>query len=400
GREASADTAMLAVLRAVVGQRGGWLAALNPHWHYLSQGVPDEQADEQTWWQDGNQEQRLQWLQLQRRRQPEQARAQLQAGLARMGARERSALVSTLAVNLGADDEALLQSLLRDRSKEVRQVALGLLCALPDSQLVQRAQQRMAALLYQERALLRQHWHIRAPEHCPADWQQDGIEALRPAAEGLGEKAWWLCQLAAQLPLRWWQLQLDMSPQQLIEWAQAGDWQQALLRAWYQAAVREQDADWAAAWLRLPERIGSVWWPDRTPLAALLPLAEQGEYWLDQLAAGSASRTTGEALARLNQHYLRPAGATSLAGSTELVSEAFVRRLFLLLREAVSEPMNKWDYRLRTAVLDTLVLVPHSLLPLALQGWPDDDPQSAYFQDTFIRMQQIARLRLNLAQLC
>ena len=135
-----------------------------------------------------------------------------------------------------------------------------------------------------------QLWCVVPPEVADPDWKHHGIELERPKHESLGERAWWLYQLARQVPLAWWQQHTGMTPEALLHWARQGDWHAALVRAWWDVLRPAPDAAWCHALLQH--------WPGKalpdSPAAvlALLPAAQREPYWtqtLWQVDAGKVS---------------------------------------------------------------------------------------------------------------
>ena len=125
--------ALQSSLKALAGESGRWLAGLNTEWAYLL----EDPALDQTLWDNGSREQRLDFFIRLRTGDADKARELLTAQLADMDARERTGLVDALHTGLNSNDEPLLETLLRDRSKEVRSSAAGLLGTLPGSRYVQ-----------------------------------------------------------------------------------------------------------------------------------------------------------------------------------------------------------------------------------------------------------------------
>jgi hypothetical protein len=276
--------ALRALLLPVLGECGLWLAAQREDWRYAA-GVSAESANDDAAWNDGSVEQRRAFLARERTRDPQAARERLARSLAELPARERADLVGVLAEQLSLDDEAFLDSLRADRSREVRQAALDLLLRLPQAAHPLRAVARIEPLLKHERVLLRKRWLIDAPAAAGADWKADNLDAARPKNESLGERAWWLYQLVRQVPLGWWTEHTGMSAAELREWAGGTDWAEALLRGWRDVILASHDTDWCEAWLDH--------WPkaalrdERSAFLALLPLAARERHWERQLRDGS-----------------------------------------------------------------------------------------------------------------
>ena len=281
------DTAQRAsVLRpavlAVLGERGRWLARHHRTWRYAA-GSTDNTPPE-TRWQEGTLAQRLQLLQGERQSQPSAARERLQASLPDLPAKERAELLAVLQTGLSAEDEALLASLVsQDRSREVRQIARGLLVQLPGSAISQRAGTRLVPHLVLD---ARQRWVITPPEAADPSWKDEGIEAERPTHDKLGERAWWLYQLARQVPLSWWQQHTGMAPDALIQWISKNDWAEAVVRAWWEVLRAAPQSAASMAWCKALLDHWPKAMPD-TPAAvlALLPAAEREPYWQRSLQA-------------------------------------------------------------------------------------------------------------------
>ena len=262
-------------LTPVLGERGRWLAALNPQWAYAS-GV-QETANAEQIWQEGSIDQRVALLRDERAHDASQARTRLEGSLKELSAKERAPMVMALEISLSIQDEPLLEKLLTDRSKEVRESAARLLSRLPQSAHSQRITAWLQAMLSQGS---KGEWQIEPPEEGHKDWERDGI-ALQPPAYIKGVKAWWLQQMVELAPLNFWMQQLGMTPEQLWEWSRRSDWKTALRQGWL-AALRDQPD---VRWIDLLQTM------DRDARAeSLLPAMlnqlspEQREaYWLRQL---------------------------------------------------------------------------------------------------------------------
>ena len=227
-------------LTPVLGERGRWLAALNPQWSYA--GGVEETADPEQIWQEGSIDQRLALLHGERQSGPAQARARLEASLKELSAKERAPMVMALETGLSVADEPLLEKLLGDRSKEVRENAARLLSRLPQSGHSQRITGWLQAMLSRN---AKGEWQIEPPEEGSKDWERDGI-ALQPPAYIKGVKAWWLQQMVGQAPVAFWIDTLGMTPEQLWEWSRRSDWKAALRQGWLAALRDQHDVRWIA----------------------------------------------------------------------------------------------------------------------------------------------------------
>lgn len=363
--------ALRAVLRPVLGERGRWLASLNADWQVVLADAVAEAADPQLW-EEGTLAQRSAQLARLRISDSALARQWLESALASGDARERAALLAVCAEGLSPADEAMLDARLSDRSKEVRQCAAGLLARLPQSTFVARMISRLQALLRQTRKLLRSTWVIDAPEAFGEDWAADGLDKQKPARDSLGERAWWLYQLARHVPLDWWTEHTGMTPEALLKWARGGDWQAALVRAWSDALARAPQVDWARAMLAAPAE-GQ---PSTAELLAHLPLAEREAHWRTLWREVGVAGGRGQLLATI---------AEDMAARGQWVSEAFADHLLGEIRRAIPTPISHLDYALRQSVPAWLCVIPPASLARAGEGWPTGGPETDYFTDTLAR---------------
>ncbi|HEX2048532.1 MAG TPA: DUF5691 domain-containing protein [Acidimicrobiales bacterium] len=210
---------------AVVGERGRWLAGLNPAWAWATGA-----ADDTTAWATGSAAARRLLLGRLRATDPAAARELLASTWATETPEDRAAFVGLLATGLSMDDEPFLEAALDDRRKEVRQAAAHLLWRLPDSRLAARMAERARPLV--ETSSL--------PAEVDAGMARDGVVAKPPP--GTGRRAWWLQQLVAATPLRTW------SGPSLVA---RGD--PVLRAAWATAAARQGNEEWARALLDLDD---------------------------------------------------------------------------------------------------------------------------------------------------
>jgi hypothetical protein len=270
----------------------------------------------------------------------------LQASLDELAAKERAEFIAALAVNLGPEDEPLLDPLLKDRSREVRAHAAALLAELPASAHACRLTGWIEPLVTPKRGLLNKGWECDAPQAADPAWSGAAIEAKRPQHEQLGERAWWLYQLVRQVPLSWWTARTGMTPAQLIAWATKTDWKDALLRGWRER-VGGGEPDWIDALLSLRERDMRL---HAATLLALLPAAQRERYWPRTVAELDKANLLGDVV-----------GACALG---ETLSLDYSRDLFASLHACVAEDRLRHDYGLRAHLPELAAL----LHPGALRG--------------------------------
>jgi Family of unknown function (DUF5691) len=373
-------------LQGVLGERGQWLAQQNEAWRFASFASGSGEAlDVESKWVDGNLEQRIKLLLDERAINSAHARERLMKILPELPARERLELAQTLTINLSAADESLLATLLTDRSRDVRQLAVMLLVRLPDCSHTAQAIARIKPLLQHERKLLRSRWMIDAPVATGDSWKAAGIEVERAKNESLGERGWWLYQLARQVPLNWWNSETGMDANALIKWALASDWAEALIRAWRDILMAEIDTAWADA------LIGQ--WPQKilrdapATLLAKMPFAKRESFL---------------------QHDLEQRGATTLSSVlsqtlvacplNEYFSDKFSALLMKTALEALRDKKLQPDYWLRGQLPELFCAVNSAALsaPINMQSTEDDPPAVV---ETFYSIEKIVRARLALRAL-
>ncbi|MBL8404759.1 MAG: hypothetical protein JNL16_09485 [Dechloromonas sp.] len=371
----------------VLGQRGGWLATLNPDWSYaIGATAPDIDLEQ---WEHGSQEQRKQLLESLRRNDPEQARQLLQEGFSQIEARERVSLLDAMRIRLGPADEDFLESLLGDRSKEVRQRAGGLLATLPESRYGQRMAQRMAACIGQECKLFRTVRTLEAPAAFAADWKKDGLEENRAKNESLGERAWWLYQIARHLPLDWWQGSTGLTPAELIGWVRGTDWSEAILRAWHEALLRQPMTDWSSEFITHSGSWGLQ--IDIFELLALLPAHESERHWLAILNDKLQNHTRGLLLARLLAEFSQRQAAPS---------PEFADRILAEIRRLANQPpsIGRGVYEICQVLPDFVCLIPPSNFAALSDAWALG-PEAEYFSKTLAKVLAIVEQRKTLHQI-
>ncbi|NBD20496.1 hypothetical protein GTZ97_07420 [Aquabacterium fontiphilum] len=377
------SVALRSALLPILGNRGLWLAAQRDDWRYAT-GVSTEGTGEAIW-TDGNIEQRRAFLASERAEHPQAARERLMQALAELSANERADLVTVLAHELTLDDEPLLDALRADRSKEVRVEALNLLLRLPGAAHPQRAMARMAMQVIKERVLLHQRWVVEAPTAMGDDWKVDNLDAPRPPHESLGDRAWWLYQMARQVPLPWWTEHTGMEANELLKWAQGTDWHEALVRAWRDVLMATADPAWCEAFLSQ--------WPqtklrdDPASVLALLPRERREQHWMRHL------RDASEAPLQV----LVPQMLGACAAGDTLSAPLSKALAHVLQQRAASQTLSN-DQHLRWYLPDLVCVLDHSVLR-QIDQWPRHVDEAASFSTTMHAVTQIVATRLALQQL-
>ncbi|MEV5328703.1 DUF5691 domain-containing protein [Nonomuraea sp. NPDC052634] len=276
------DRSIRVHLGVLAGQRGRWLAGLNPAWDYLL----DEPTGET--WELGGAADRRAHLSALRAADPGQARALLESTWEQETPDDRAGFVEVLAEGLSMADEPFLEQALDDRRREVRQAAANLLTRLPSSRMSRRMAERLRACVTIDGDVIA----VEAPAYCDKEMERDGIRQKPP--RGIGERAWWLQQIIARAPLSAW----GHRPARLLA-MKIPDWDADVKSAWVRAAVLQRDPEWARAMFG--------WDPIADLLVALPPEEQQelaarfvAEHDLDSqliMVLGGVSSHWGEGLA-------------------------------------------------------------------------------------------------------
>lgn len=295
-----ADPQVRKSLLPVVGQRGRWLAQLNPDWRWVlsaaeTLGDAYRQHLERIW-EEGTIADRCEALAALRRSDPAEARRWLQESLAREKPEHRARLVAALAAGLDPADEPFLEACLDDRSEQVRQTAAGLLARLPGSALARRMKQRAENLLVAPPRGGRSRFRVKCqpPQGIEAEGFRDGLPRKPPP--GQGKQAAWIEAILAAVPPGWWCQKFAAAPAGLIQAIRDDPFADALLVGWTRAAIAlaaEDPESWP--WL------GALWdfWlaalkrsPKRQKLAQI-------HGYLDGLLAAMPASLAEETLAHL-----------------------------------------------------------------------------------------------------
>jgi hypothetical protein len=302
------STAIRPDLARVAGRRGAWLAVQRPQWAYLrdeAAGAGSPAPGDPGVWETGTFGERVEHLAGLRRTDPGAARELLAGSFDKGSAEERVRFLEVLADGLSADDDGFLDTVLDDRRKEVRNVALSLLRRLPSSarQPGSSFGQRMAARAVQavrleRRTFGRDRLIVTPPREVDAGLRRDGVPATPPP--GVGAGAFLLTEIVAGTPLATWTDGFGRGPADVIDLARDDDFRAPLLHGWARAAIAQRDAGWAAALVDAAERVR----PGRSGTTGGLPPELSWDLHLvlpPAELAGFAARALGDDPARAHR---------------------------------------------------------------------------------------------------
>ncbi|MGW0180628.1 DUF5691 domain-containing protein [Nocardia sp. NPDC003345] len=279
----------------LAGTRGRWLAARFDRWHRLErQDAAEPEPSEETW-RLGQAPERVHWLRVRRRRDPDAARTALEEAWPRESGPVKAELLAVLAEGLSPGDEQLLERALGDRRGDVRRTAADLLARLPDSAFAARMSGRAVAWLKYagdtpgpSREML-VDMPATLDESATRDGFTDGPAEFGYRWNGLPDiTATRLRRLVAALPLAFWAAPLG-TPGRAVATTIDDRFRQPLFDGWMDAALAQGDTVWAAALFGagMPSNLAIL---RRRELFALIPPGDQLRHllrldssWLSEL---------------------------------------------------------------------------------------------------------------------
>lgn len=290
---------------AACGERGRWLAALNPDWRWAAAAGPHAETDYEMLWEEGALEERLAALRRVRRQDPVAGRRWVEGAWKEEKAEARAAMVAALEAGLSSRDEPFLEKALDDRSVKVREAAAALLVRFRDSAYAARAIARADAVLvrYEPAAgglqgmaagLLgegRGRLTVEPPEDVDREWRRDLPGGDEPP-RGVGRKAWRISRALAAASPDHWEERFGVGPVEVIGATRGSDWESAVLAGWCHAARLHGSRGWALPlWERCfrisDDLVGRLTWEAALSLAPMLP-QEEFSVALPELLFGEA----------------------------------------------------------------------------------------------------------------
>ncbi|MFD1001968.1 DUF5691 domain-containing protein [Ohtaekwangia kribbensis] len=231
------------VIVEVTGNRGLWLATINPPWNF---SLPAEDA--KTVWDTGTPEQRKEVLRELRIANPEEGRNILESTWTTEGANEKVSFLDILKINLSKSDLPWLESL-KEKGQKVNNASLELLKLIPESAVVQNYRNILseAVGIKTGKALLgminKTMLQVDESVAVPDAVFKTGIEKLS-SDKNVTDSKYILAQLISAVPPSFWNQHLSHSTPEIIELVQKEKNTAFYLPAIAMAAIRFKDQEW------------------------------------------------------------------------------------------------------------------------------------------------------------
>ncbi len=258
------------LITSCCGKRGDWLSRFNEAWNF-SQNQTTEQL-----WQTGTPEQRKTVLREIRTVNPDEARTLLQQTWQQEDANTKIAFLEIFAINIYEADISFLESLSTEKSKKVKDEAISLLKKIPSSFIVQQYQQvlQQSVELKKEKALLGLSSKISLQFHLPSTIDdsifKSGIDKLSNN-KAFTDDEFILYQLIQAVPPSYWEKQLAVTPENIINYFQKDAVGKKMIPALVLAICQFNDSNWAFLFMQYSE----IFYLEILPL---LPLQQQEHY--------------------------------------------------------------------------------------------------------------------------
>jgi hypothetical protein len=227
------------------GKRGEWLMQFNDNWKFTTDTL------DQNLWQTGTLQQRKRVLEQVRKTGATTARQWLQAVWAQESAATRTELLSSLEINLGKEDEPLLEELLKEKSSKVKEETLRLLQLMPESKLVQEylAIVRASIELKKEKGVFGIGGKTDLIFHLAEineSIYKTGIEKLSNQ-KAFSDEEFIFYQLIQHVPPEFWEQHFQLSPPEMISLFQKSKWGVKFLPAFVSSVIKFRNVAWASA---------------------------------------------------------------------------------------------------------------------------------------------------------
>ena len=357
----------------VCGERGKWLAQFHPKWKIFE--LPKEEH-----WETGKFEKRLNYFKHIRSIDADKARTLLEATIKEESVDQLKKLLPVLEENLSSKDEALLESLIGHRRKEVRDVVQYLLRKIPESALVNRAKEQLIPLIQFDKKL-----KITLPTKLTEAMEKDGIsDGIK--LSGIGKKAARLVQLLQAVPTEFWNEHLKQKTDKLIAAAEKSEYQKALIYGWTTAVTHHPNQEWAEAILTSIAKENERY-------------TEIGRHYTKQLCQMCSPQFINKLIFdKLNKTKELQRNSVSfqlMIDYGKSLEPKIVYKFFALLKKDLSKGKKKTNYNLDQLVYELknqVHLFPNECLEKIEKSWEDMDTEQYHYkhiQELFIGIDYI-----------
>ena len=234
------------ILQPLFGNRGRWLAGQNENWQWLLDAAnTDSQSIEQceAIWFEGTFVQRESALRQIRQSNSARSRELLAETWKNEKPEHREKFLQVFEHGLCGKDIPFLNEAAKDRSKSVKQSAMLFLGHLPDSDYAKNALARVEPMIVASKSkwVGKKQLEIVPPDTFTKDMKTEGFEEKPP--KGVGQRAWWLSQSLASVPVVHWETRFEMQPTELLKALCKDDFFLPLLHGLTVAALRFDGCD-------------------------------------------------------------------------------------------------------------------------------------------------------------
>lgn len=234
------------LLEKAGGERFYWLLSLNKDWRG-AYSHPDYSNVENLieLFETGSNSERATALRAIREHHT-QATSAVLTGFEKESIENKTAILKMLGINLGTGDEAFLEEIaLKDRRKEIRNMAAAHLILIPDSRLQKRMIARVDQYVnYKIGFLQKGKFVVTLPEALKDDDIADGVQETLTIDSRLGQKATWLCQMLSLVPPQHLRERFSITSTDMLKAAlDHPDWSLLLTLAFMASAARFGDKD-------------------------------------------------------------------------------------------------------------------------------------------------------------
>ncbi len=223
----------------ILGQRGNWLAAQNPKWHYALDIAYLSKGERMRLLRDADRAARHNIFSQLRRSQPRKARNWLESVWKNEPATSRNKFIQLMSDGLSLADEPFLERCLDERGHTIRTNAINLLAKMPASSYSNRMVARALPIF----DFANDQIKFDQLDEPPEQLKRDGV-IIRPTDKNKPDN-WRVSQMIHRIPLQRWSDHWSMTPAELGELTIKSKIARVIFRGWAKAAISQQNQEWA-----------------------------------------------------------------------------------------------------------------------------------------------------------